>query len=85
MAKQVEFDKFKIIECSASEVLKWGGMAICDTCNQHSKKGYYVAVLNRWLCPECFEEWKGCAKYYPEDEPIERKNFNIYGHILGLC
>ena len=85
MAKQIEFKKFLIIECTDLEIHNaCGGPGICDNCNDSSMTGYYIAVLNRWLCPECFERWKRYAKWYPEDAEIENKNFNFYAPRLGI-
>ena len=85
MAKQIEFDKFLIIESTASEIYAaCGGPGICDRCGYPSAKGYYMAVLNRWFCPECFEHWKSYAQWYPEDADIENKNFDFYAPRFGL-
>lgn len=85
MAKQIEFDKFLIIESTASEIYAaCGGPGICDSCGYPSAKGYYIAVLNRWFCPECFEHWKEYAKWYPEDADIENKNFDFYAPLFGI-
>ncbi len=85
MAKQIEFGKFLIIECTARELyVACGGPGICDNCATPSGNGYYIAVLNRWLCPKCYEEWKSTAHYYPEDADIERKNFDFYASLLGI-
>lgn len=85
MARQVEFDRFLIIESTPSEVRSaTGGYGICDTCCDTPLKGCYVAVLNRWLCPECFEKWKTYAKWYPEDADIENRNFDFYAQRFGI-
>ncbi len=85
MAKQIEFGKFLIIECTVVELyVACGGAGICDNCANTPGRGYYIAVLNRWFCPKCFEEWKERAVWYPEDAPIERKNFEFYAPRLGV-
>ena len=85
MAKQIEFGKFLIIECTARELyVACGGLGICDSCGTPSGKGYYIAVLNQWFCPSCYEEWKSTAHYYPEDADIERKNFDFYAPLFGV-
>lgn len=85
MATKVNCGKFLVIETSLKECLDWGGIGICDNCaTPHPTKGYYVAVLNLWLCPKCYQEWKIRAKWYKEDEPIEIRNYNTYASILGL-
>lgn len=85
MARKIEFDKFLIIECTAHEIyITIGGYGICDNCSEPSAKGYYVAVLNRWLCPDCFERWKEYAHWYQEDADVENKNFGFYAPRLGV-
>lgn len=86
MARRIEFKKFLIIEAETSEMVdNCGSMGICDCCGKpHLGTGYYIAVLNQWYCPKCFEEWKAGAKYYPEDAEVEIWNFRYYGKLLGL-
>ncbi len=64
------------------EALRLGGIAICDSCNKSNYTGYYIAVLNRWYCDKCYEEWYAGAKRYTEDIPIETRNYNHYSKIL---
>lgn len=52
--------------------------------NATSNTGYYVAVLNCWFCPKCYNEWYGCATHYPEDIKIENKNFEYYKNLFDL-
>jgi len=85
MAQQIQNPKgFKVISTTATECLKWGGMAICDHCNNAASIGYFVAVLNHWVCPECFDKWLKRAVVYEEDKSYENKVFNRYAKLLGL-
>lgn len=90
MAKRIEFGKFLIIECTAKELRQVTGQPIvrCDFCAEvalaHNFKGYYVAVLNQWICKKCYEDWKMRARWYKEDSAIESKNFQYYANRLGL-
>lgn len=86
MAKKVENEKgFLVIEVSSTEYIeKIGGMAICDSCNEDSFIGYYIAVLNHWVCPKCYQEWIERAKRYPEDIRIEERNFDYYSKLLEI-
>lgn len=84
MAKKIDCDKFLVIEVSGNECLSFGGMAICDFCNNTAAKGYYIAVINSWYCPECFEAWKKRAHWYQQDALIEMRNFKTYAKILGI-
>lgn len=76
MAKIVENKKgFKVLEVSRVELLstlsKFGSMGICDQCGERPAVGYYVAVLNRWLCPKCYNDFIQKVKWYKEDAPFE--------------
>lgn len=56
MAKIIENEKgFKVIEITGREMLKIGNGDMCDNCAELSETGYYVAVMNRWFCPTCYE------------------------------
>lgn len=85
MAKVVEFDRFKVIKASAKEMFEaCGSPGICDNCIGRPERGYYVAVLNRWLCPKCWDEFKEHAVWYPEDAEVENRNFEVYSKLLGV-
>lgn len=63
-----------------------GGFMCCDNCNSGilpSDTCYYVAVLNRIFCKECFEDWHQRATYYQEDEPSERRNYAVTASKLA--
>lgn len=79
-----ENDKgFKVIEMSMVEVNELlGGYGICDFCNKASFTGYYIAVLNSWYCPECYEDFLKKAKRYDEDIPIEERNFERVKRLM---
>lgn len=85
MAKVIESEKgFKLIECNRTETTKFGGAGICDRCNGTPETGIYIAVLNSWYCPKCFEDWHTTARHYDEDKRIEEKNFTAYKDVLGI-
>ena len=89
MAKQINAGKFLVIECTAGELMGAVGsdLCICDWYGRAylpSDKGCYIAVLNQWYCKECYYEWLGHAKWYPEDTDVERWNFNFYAPRLGV-
>ncbi len=73
----VKNDKgFRVIKMSLMELNVYlGGIGICDFCNGTGLEGYYVAVLNEWLCPECYEDWLKKATRYEEDVLIEEKRY----------
>lgn len=85
MAKVIENTKgFKVVELSLTELNQIGGYGICDWCNSSSFTGYYIAVLNHWYCPKCYEEWLKRATYYAEDAMIEERNFASIKAIFNL-
>lgn len=65
-----------------------GERMVCDFCNEEIKAEdtcYYVAVLNQVMCKGCFERWHQSAKYYPEDVPFEKKNFQRTQDMLAAA
>ena len=70
---------------SAAELsAKAGGYGICDYCNTPAEKGYYIAVLNQWYCPKCYDEFCKRAKYYQEDTGTEKRNYELYSKLFGV-
>lgn len=63
------------------QIIVGGGKEmICDDCNAEiapSETCYYIAVLNRIFCTDCYHEWIAGAKYYSEDKPFEERNYNM--------
>lgn len=85
MAQKIENKKgFKVLKMGLDEINNIGGLTICDFCGTPSLEGYYVAVLNQWLCQKCYNEWYLRAKHYPEDIAIENKNYTNMQNMLEL-
>lgn len=89
MAKIIENPKgFLVMEVTRLEMIKklgkYGSIGVCDRCLHSPSVGYYVAVLNLWLCPDCYRKWSQHGTRYSSDIPIETKNFNNYKKIFGL-
>lgn len=86
MAQVIENKKgFRVIQVTLSDCIKWGGLGICDWCNEYiGSTGYYVAVLNSVMCDKCYNDWCERATYYPEDSRVEEKNFNYMKSVLNL-
>lgn len=86
MAEIIENKKgFKVIKVTLNDCLNWGGLGICDWCNECiGEYGYYVAVLNSVMCEKCYLEWYERAKNYPEDKRIEDGNFAYMKLVLNL-
>ncbi len=73
---------FRVIKMSLIELNVYlGGVGICDFCNGTDLEGYYIAVLNEWVCPECYEKWLKRAMRYKEDMRIEERN---YQRVINL-
>lgn len=87
MASIIENGKgFKVIKIDNDELHKAiGSPGICDHCMEMPKEGYYVAVLNSWLCPECYHRWIKNATYYRDDKPIEERNYKYMTEMLDKC
>ena len=85
MAKVLPSDKgFKLIATNHLEMASIGSYGICDSCNDNPKEGVYVAVLNYWMCNECFNKWHERAVYYPQDAKYENRNFKVYGELFKI-
>lgn len=78
--------QFRILKVYKDELEKATAQSycVCDTCLAQPDCGYYVAVLNRWLCPKCFNRWLKDAVRYPEDMWIEERNYQYYRHLLNF-
>ena len=64
--------------------IEGGHFMVCDTCDREIKPEescYYIAVLNRVFCKDCFENWHNKATYYPEDARFERMH---HKHTITL-
>ena len=85
MAQKVENKKgFKVLKMGLDEINYIGGLAVCDSCGTHALEGYYIAVLNQWFCPKCYQEWYLRAKHYPQDTVIENRNYTNMQNMLEL-
>ena len=86
MAEIINNEKgFKVIKVDMVECARWGGLGICDDCNECiGLCGYYVAVLNSVLCEECYKAWYERSKRYREDKRIESRNFEYMKKHLNL-
>lgn len=95
MAKNVINEKgFKVIALKPDECKQIGfGFQdetdfelICDDCNELINDElyvFYVCVLNRVLCKECFQEWYESAVYYPEDARYENGKYEYINSLIS--
>lgn len=59
---------FTYLPVCAHHIFNWGGLGVCDTCNQNIQYGYLVFVLNRCVCSKCLNEWiERCKSSKKED------------------
>ena len=86
MAQIVSNEKgFKVIHVETLDMWVIGSPAKCDYCTADMATpdgGYYIAVLNKIYCPQCYKRWLSEARRHPQDAPIEARNYNTYRQIL---
>lgn len=73
---------FLVLKTTRKEIISIGpnNLGICDRCNNpDSLNGYYVGVLNWWMCLECYNTWYNKAVKYQEDVLYE------LSHFLPIC
>ena len=83
----VENEKgFRVLKIDRTELLsktaRFGAIGVCDRCGHAPHTGYYVAVLNYWLCPDCFRNWYQDAEHYEEDLAYEEKKYRSYRKLF---
>ena len=76
---------FLVLKVSNQELSKANGQeyCVCDKCLSAVDYGYYVAVLNLWLCSECYANWKKNAIRYSDDILVEKKNYQFYKNLIS--
>ena len=84
---EVENEKgFRVLKIDRTELLsktaRFGAVGVCDRCDHTPHTGYYVAVLNYWLCPDCFRNWYQDAEHYEEDLAYEEKMYRSYRKLF---
>lgn len=94
MAKNVVNEKgFKVIALKPEECKQVGfGFQdetdfelICDNCNElinNELYVFYVCVLNRVFCKECFQNWYEDAVRYPEDTRYEDNKYELIKSLI---
>jgi hypothetical protein len=88
MATIVKNDKgFLVLRLSQNEIKQASknSSGTCDSCQkQDALTGFYVAVLNDWLCPNCYHNWYAKAVHFPEDHKYENEKFKAICNRLGF-
>lgn len=79
---------FKTIEVSRSELVDklghMGAVGICDYCSNAPAKGYYLAVLDQWYCPDCYGRFVEENSPDDEDTWYEEIRFRWFKYIFNL-
>ncbi len=66
---------YSYIKVTNQDCFDWGGLAICDNCNENMKEDIYlIFILGRALCEKCFKEWCERSKRYEEDLKLQKTN-----------
>ena len=75
MAQIVSNEKgFKVIHVETLDMWVIGSPAKCDYCTADMATpdgGYYIAVLNKIYCPQCYKRWLSEARRHPQDAPLK--------------
>lgn len=65
---------YKAYEMQAIDTIEiFNGYGMCDYCNKATVHGYYMPVLNWYLCEKCFKTIEKRSVYHPEDIPFEKR------------
>lgn len=79
MAREFKSKKgYRVFEVSINEILSWGGLAVCDSCNNARRDNVLIPVLNSCYCSECFDEWNKRHEFYPEDVAVQERIINYH-------
>ena len=89
MAKVVDnYKGFKVLEITRQEMMdkftRYGCLGICDMCNRPTSVGYYVAVINQWICKDCYDYFIKSINRHEEDMEIESRNFYRYCSLFNV-
>lgn len=81
-------DGFKSVKVSRKELLEklgvYGSKGICDYCISTPETGYYVAILDQWLCPKCYNEFITNNTPDPRDAWFENERFAWFKRLFKL-
>jgi hypothetical protein len=85
MAKEIKTKQgYTVLKVSIDDIVSWGGIGICDSCNTTMMQGYLIYVLNACYCGECFSRWDSEAKFYKEDLAVEQRIKSFYSKYVKL-
>lgn len=74
------------IQCTLEACYNWGGLGICDLCNNESQKYMYLCpeLGHKGLCDDCFKEHMQRVKWYPEDREYVLQSLTDFLVHYGL-
>lgn len=89
MAKVVDnYKGLKVLEITRQEMMdkltRYGCLGICDMCSRPTSVGYCVAVINQWMCKDCYDDFIKPFNRYDEDIEIENRNFDRYCSLFDV-
>lgn len=82
MIKFINKTGYTLYKVTSEECYSWGGLSVCDDCNDYSSEGYLVPVLNHFMCPDCYNDWNSRCKFYSSDVEFENSVIMYYENIL---
>lgn len=75
MIEDASFGSWKILKVGVKELIEHtGSKGICDYCGNRggvkrsASYGYYIAALNKWYCPTCYQGYIERSKKATTDE-----------------
>lgn len=69
---------YRVFEVSREEILSWGGLGVCDSCNSARFDNVFIPVLNSCYCLECFDEWNKGHVFHPGDVAVQERIIKHY-------
>lgn len=70
---------FTYLPVSSHHIFNWGGLSVCDSCNQNMQHGYLVYILNSCICSHCLNEWiERCKTSNKEDLVYDLYQQDLY-------
>lgn len=87
MIKKIKYTDtgYSYVECTREDCFNWGGICICDNCNEEIKDTVYlVFILGSALCKKCFDKWEKGSRKYDEDLYLQKQKHIAYYRAHGL-
>lgn len=76
---------YSYIKCTKEDCFDWGGMAICDDCNEPMmEEVYLIFILGRAYCKKCFDNWLKRSKRYEEDLELQKQRHIAWYKAYGF-